>query len=90
MGTPRYNGVKTNNLMDLTRLPIGQTAVIQDLKCTGNIRRRLLDLGLVPGSLIKALRRSPIGDPTAYEIRDTIIALRREIGSQVIISKPDC
>ncbi|MBO8129627.1 MAG: ferrous iron transport protein A [Peptococcaceae bacterium] len=76
--------------MDLTRLPIGQTAVIQDLKCTGNIRRRLLDLGLVPGSLIKALRRSPIGDPTAYEIRDTIIALRREIGSQVIISKPDC
>lgn len=48
------------------------------LHANGNIRRRILDLGIVQGTRIKPVLKSPLGDPTAYEIRGTIIALRKE------------
>ena len=45
--------------------------------CQGLARRRLLDLGVVPGTPITAEFASPGGDPTAYRIRGALIALRR-------------
>jgi DtxR family Mn-dependent transcriptional regulator len=47
-------------------------------RCRGVERRRFLDLGIVPGTLVAAELTSASGDPTAYRIRDTLIALRRE------------
>ncbi len=46
--------------------------------CQGLQRRRLLDLGLVPGTEVTAVITSPTGDPTGYRIRGAVIALRRE------------
>jgi len=46
--------------------------------CQGNERRRLMDLGIVPGTLIQAEMVSPSGDPTAYRVRGALVALRRE------------
>lgn len=48
-------------------------------------RRRLLDLGLVPGTEVSVELRSPAGDPTGYRIRGAVIALRREQADQVQI-----
>lgn len=39
--------------------------------------RRLEDLGFVPGTRVRALRRAPLGDPTLYEVRGTQLCLRR-------------
>jgi DtxR family Mn-dependent transcriptional regulator len=44
--------------------------------CQGPQRRRLLDLGVVPGTVVKAEFASPGGDPIAYRIRGALIALR--------------
>ena len=46
-------------------------------QCRGPERRRMLDLGLVPGTVVEAEMKSPAGDPTAYRIRGAMIALRR-------------
>ena len=46
--------------------------------CQGPPRRRLLDLGLVPGTSVEAEMSSAAGDPTAYRIRGALIALRSE------------
>lgn len=64
--------------MNLSQLPLNTVGVINGLNCNGNIRRRLLDLGLVKGTKITPIFKSPSGDPTAYEIRRTLIALRKE------------
>jgi DtxR family Mn-dependent transcriptional regulator len=45
--------------------------------CQGPQRRRLLDLGVVPGTVITAKFTSPDGDPAAYLIRGALIALRK-------------
>lgn len=67
-------------------LPLGKKATISQLKLTGDMRRRLLDLGFIPGTKVQCLYRSPLGDPTAYFIRGTVIALRREDAGQIIVS----
>lgn len=47
-------------------------------RCRGAERRRFLDLGFIPGTEVAAELVSPSGDPTAYRVRDTVIALRSE------------
>ncbi len=74
----------------LNRLPIGAYAEVVGIanKCRGAERRRFMDLGILPGTKIKAEMRSPSGDPTAYIIRDALIALRHEQASLIRIRKP--
>jgi len=64
----------------LATLQRGEEAVVSSVSgaCRGLQRRRLLDLGLVPGSRIRAEMVSATGDPTAYRVRGATIALRRQ------------
>lgn len=64
--------------MNLYELPLDTVGIINNLNCNGNTRRRLLDLGLIKGTQITPIFKSPSGDPTAFEIRKAIIALRKE------------
>ncbi len=71
--------------ISLSELPIGKSAVVSSLLAEGITRRRMMDLGLVPGTRVTAVRISPAGDPKAYKIRGAIIALRRTEGSKVLV-----
>lgn len=51
----------------------------------GLTRRRLLDLGLLPGTEVRALMKSPLGTPTAYDVRGTVLALRSEDASKIVV-----
>lgn len=64
--------------MNLSELPLNTVGIVKELNCNGNTKRRLLDLGLIKGTNITPVFKSPSGDPTAFEIRRTIIALRKE------------
>lgn len=63
----------------LADLPPGTQAKVLSLKAEGALRRRLLDLGLVPGTVVTAIGKSPAGDPAAYRIRGAVMALRTEV-----------
>jgi DtxR family Mn-dependent transcriptional regulator len=54
--------------------------------CQGAQRRRLLDLGVVRGTVVEAALRSATGDPVAYRIRGALIALRTEQASWIRIA----
>lgn len=62
-----------------TLLP-GETATVSQIspRCRGAERRRLISLGILPGTSVTAETVSPGGDPTAYRIRGALIALRKE------------
>lgn len=53
----------------------------------GNERRRFLDLGIVPGTIVEAELVGPGGDPTGYRIRDTLIAFREEQAAMICIRR---
>lgn len=74
-----------NNLITLTQLPIGSLGKVKKLILKGTKRRRILDLGLVHDTVIKPVIKSPAGDPIAYEIRGSVIALRSEESSQILV-----
>lgn len=71
--------------VSLNELEIGKKGIVKRLISTGIERRRMLDLGLVKGTTVEALQRSPSGDPVAYFIRGTVIALRSEDAAKIII-----
>lgn len=55
--------------MKLNKIKIDKEVKIEDLKVEGAIKTRMLDLGMIKGTIIKPVFRSPLGDPTAYEVR---------------------
>jgi DtxR family Mn-dependent transcriptional regulator len=65
----------------------GQSGEVLSLspRLRGAERRRMMDLGILPGTTIFAQMASPGGDPTAYRIRDTLIALRKEQAELICI-----
>lgn len=54
-----------------------------DESCQGFTRRRFLDLGMTPGTQITPVLQTAIGDPRAYRVRGTMIALRKEQASMI-------
>ena len=71
----------------LTALPAGTRSIVYGLSpaCVGAERRRLLDLGVVPGTVIARELESPFGSPLAYRIRGTLVALRKRQTDRVLI-----
>lgn len=63
--------------LTLSALPLGESAYVTQISARPAMERRLTDLGLVPGTRVTCLARSPAGDPCAYLIRGALIALRR-------------
>ena len=54
--------------MTLNELPLNTIGIIDNVDCKNNVRRRMLDLGLIKGTKIIPVFKSPSGDPVAYEI----------------------
>lgn len=75
-----------DSLMTLNDAKVGSTVAVTGLIAEGNHRRRLLDLGFVPGTRIEVVRRSPLGDPTAYRVRGATIALRGKDACQIRVT----
>lgn len=86
--TVTADAYETMPLSDLSPGERGRVVGISPA-CRGVERRRLLDLGVIPGTVIDVEMRSPGGDPTAYRVRGAVIALRREQADLIQIERID-
>ncbi len=73
--------------LSLAALQEGDRVRVLALSAQARMRRRLLDLGLTPGTWVRCELISPSGDPIAYRIRGTLIALRREDAAAVLVER---
>jgi len=71
-------------LSDLAPGDLGEVIAL-DPDCRGFMRRRLLDLGFTPGARVRPDLTTFAGDPRAYRVRGTTIALRREQSARVLV-----
>lgn len=73
----------------LTNLEPGQSAQVIGItpRIRGTERRRLMDLGILPGTIIHNEMSSPSGDPAAYRIRGAVIALRSVQAEQIRVAR---
>ncbi len=70
----------------LNQLGAGQAAQIHNVAAPAPLRRRLIDLGLVPGTPVQRVVDSPAGDPTCYRVRGAMIALRKADAALITVS----
>ncbi|MBQ3114852.1 MAG: ferrous iron transport protein A [Clostridia bacterium] len=74
-----------HNLYTLNDLDINEEGYVSSLVSNEDIRRRLLDMGLVEGTRVKCVLKSPGGDPVAYNIRGAVVAIRNEDSKNIFI-----
>ena len=70
----------------LNELKVGQRGTVSQLLSDTSMRRRLQDIGLIEGTKVECIQKSPSGDPIAFLIRGAVIALRTEDSSSVLMS----
>lgn len=69
--------------MTLKDLKPGQQGCVLSLGEKGPIRRRLMDMGVTPGTFIKVVKVAPLGDPVEVNIRGYELSLRKDEASQI-------
>jgi DtxR family Mn-dependent transcriptional regulator len=86
---PREEEPSPEDSERLTTLRPGETGEVVQIarSCRGPARRRLMDLGILPGTVIGVEMESPAGDLAAYRVRDALIALRDEQAKSIRVRK---
>ncbi len=72
--------------MTLDKLPVGKTGVIAAVGGQGALRRRLLDMGLTPGTRVTLRKIAPMGDPVELELRGYSLTLRKEDAAGIALA----
>lgn len=65
-------------LIPLSDIKKGEKLLIKKIKTKGELRQRLMDIGFIEETKTECVGISPFGDPKAYYLRGTVIALRKE------------
>lgn len=73
--------------MKLSDLKRGESAKITKIGEVGELKKRLVDIGVTSGEIIKLERKAPLGDPQEYIIKSTGIAIRNKDAKNIEIEK---
>jgi DtxR family Mn-dependent transcriptional regulator len=65
----------------------GARGIISEINAPGIMRQKLMDLGLLPGTLVEMVRSAPLGDPIQIKVRGTSLAIRRSEARTLIIEE---
>lgn len=71
--------------LPLSCIPIGARGIISSVMGDIRNRDRLMELGFTKDAEVMALHKSPAGDPTAYYIKGSVMALRKEDADNILI-----
>ncbi len=69
----------------LDQLKPGQFGKIISLNAQGKLRTRLLDMGLVTGTIITMIRKAPLGDPLEIEVKGYCLSLRMKEAELIML-----
>ena len=73
----------------LDKISTGELAVVVTVDTALSLKQRLYAIGLVPGTKVKAVQQSPAGNPRAYLVRGSVIALRNCDAEKIVVRDDD-
>lgn len=73
--------------MTLDQLPPGQSGVLDIVGGEGALRRRLLDMGLTPGTRVSVRKVAPMGDPIELFLRGYVLTIRKDDAANITLKK---
>ena len=69
----------------LASTKIGEETTVAEIAINGTLKRRIYDLGIINGAKIKCVGRSALGDPSAYKIFGSVVAIRKNDAEKIFI-----
>ena len=81
--------MKENNTekRTLNDLPVGESATVSYINCTGAMKRHLIDMGVTPGVRITLQKCAPLGDPLELKLRGYTLSVRRSEAKEIYIER---
>lgn len=73
--------------MNLAELPLGAVAEVTRVTGRGSFRRRLMELGILPGTRVEVVSTAPLGDPLELLVRGVSLSIRREQAESVQVTE---
>lgn len=73
--------------VSLDNLGVGEQGRITGLTGESDVRRRLMEMGLTPGTMLRVVRFAPLGDPIDVEVRGYHLSLRKHEAGQVMLAR---
>lgn len=73
--------------MTLKDLKPGEEAKIIAIGEKGPVRRRIMDMGVTPGAIVKVIKVAPLGDPIEVNIRGYELSLRKDEAAQIEVNQ---
>lgn len=73
--------------MTINDLKIGQQGIIKTVGGDGPLRLRFLDMGLIPGTVVKLQKVAPMGDPIQIQIRGYELTIRRDDARKIALQE---
>jgi ferrous iron transport protein A len=73
----------------LAALPLGTEAVVRSVRTARPLARRLMELGLVPGTRVSITRVAPLGDPLELRLRNYALSIRRAEALSIEVGEPE-
>lgn len=71
--------------MTLKEMKPGQQGTVASISTTGAMKRRIMDMGVTPGVLVKVVKVAPLGDPIEIHVRGYELSLRKDEAEQIEI-----
>ncbi len=72
----------------LSDIKPGECATVYQLSNDASLRRRLRDMGMIEGTSVACIGKSPGGDQRAYLIRGTVVAIRESDARMISVTRP--
>lgn len=70
----------------LRSMQANQSGIIDSISASGELGRRIRDMGLVPGTQVTIMGRAPLKDPVALRLRDYTLTLRNNEADQIMVN----
>lgn len=76
----------TDDRPTLAELPIGARGTVAEVRCPRPVARRLMEMGVLPGTPVTVVRVAPLGDPIVLRLRGYSLSIRRREAADVVLS----
>ena len=71
----------------LKSLANGQSGIVERIELTGATKRRLIEMGITPGTKLTVLKRAPLGDPIEILLRGFSLTIRGTDAEKILVSE---
>lgn len=74
-------------MMKVSEMEVNKIGIIKAVLGNGSLRHRLLEMGIIPGTKLKLIKKAPLGDPMQIQIRNFYLSIRKADAEMIEIEE---